>query len=52
VTDSVESANVPQTDAEAAQSADQQADLKGLIVIFITLVLAAVYFISGWAPGI
>lgn len=52
MTDSVESANVPLTDAEAAQSADQQADVKGLIVIFIVLVLGALYFISGWAPGI
>jgi len=48
VTDSVESANLTDTD----QDADQKADLKGLIVIFVALVLGAVYYISGWAPGI
>ena len=28
--------------------ADRKADLKAALVIFVTLVLAAVHFISGW----
>lgn len=28
--------------------ADRKADLKATLVIFVTLVLAAVHFISGW----
>lgn len=37
----------PQSPEEAA-AADRRVDLKAIIVIFVTMVLGAVYFISGW----
>lgn len=33
---------------EAEREADQRADVNALLVIFIALVLGAVFFISGW----
>lgn len=33
-------------------AADRKADAKGLLVIFIALVLGAVHFASGWVLGI
>jgi hypothetical protein len=33
-------------------AADRKADAKGLLVIFIALVLGAVHFASGWVVGI
>lgn len=34
------------------EEADSTADMRGVLLIFGMLVLGAVYFISGWAPGI
>jgi hypothetical protein len=31
---------------------DSAADVKGILILFGTLVLMAIYFVSGWAPGI
>lgn len=31
---------------------DRRADVKGILIVFCTIVAAAVYFVSGWAPGI
>jgi hypothetical protein len=39
-------------DPEARAAADRKADVAGILIIFTALVLAVVYFISGWAPGI
>lgn len=33
-------------------AADRSADAKGILIVFVAAVLAAVYFVSGWAPGI
>jgi len=30
---------------------DQKADAKGILIVFCALVLAAIYFVSGWVPG-
>jgi len=38
--------------AGAEGDADRAADLKGILILFTVLVLGAVYFVSGWAPGI
>jgi hypothetical protein len=32
--------------------ADRAVDVKGILIVFVALVLGAVYFVSGWAPGI
>lgn len=37
---------------EQLAEADRRADVKGILIIFIALVAGAVYFVSGWAPGI
>ena len=34
------------------EEADSAADMRGILLVFGMLVLGAVYFISGWAPGI
>ena len=34
------------------QQADRTADVKGILIVFVVAVLGAVYFVSGWAPGI
>jgi len=39
-------------DPEALAAADRKADVKGILIVFTVLVLGAVYFMSGWAPGI
>lgn len=31
---------------------DSAADVRGILIVFGTLVLMAIYFVSGWAPGI
>jgi len=31
---------------------DSAADVQGILIVFGTLVLMAIYFVSGWAPGI
>ena len=31
---------------------DRKADVKGILIVFCAAVLAAVYFVSGWTPGI
>jgi hypothetical protein len=30
---------------------DRTADVKGILIVFVAVVLTAVYFASGWAPG-
>jgi hypothetical protein len=37
---------------EDMQAADRAVDVKGILIIFAAVVLSAVYFLSGWAPGI
>jgi hypothetical protein len=34
------------------EEADSAADVRGILIVFGMMVLGAVYFISGWAPGI
>lgn len=34
------------------EQADRAADLKGIVIVFTAAVLAAIYFVSGWVPGI
>lgn len=34
------------------EEADSAADVRGILLVFGMMVLGAVYFISGWAPGI
>ena len=34
------------------KSEDSAADVRGILIVFGTLVLMAIYFVSGWAPGI
>lgn len=31
---------------------DRKEDAKGILIVFCAMVLAAVYFVSGWIPGI
>jgi len=31
---------------------DRKADVKGILIAFCAIVLMAVYFVSGWTPGI
>jgi len=34
------------------EQADKAADLKGILIVFSAAVLAAIYFVAGWVPGI
>ncbi len=34
------------------EQADRAADVKGIVIVFTAAVLAAVYFVAGWVPGI
>jgi len=37
---------------EDMQAADRATDVKGILIVFAAVVLGAVYFISGWTPGV
>ncbi|MGA0840425.1 MAG: hypothetical protein ACO3Z6_04280 [Pseudomonadales bacterium] len=43
------SSPVPHQDLEQADSA---ADVRGILIVFVMMVVGAIYFVSGWAPGI